>query len=100
MRQLHKALLGSEPLNPKQRTYLAPARSENLEGLAPAFIAVGSLDLFLDEDCDYALRLSRAAVPVELHVYRGVFHGFDLIPGDITDRFTSDLNVAIGAFLI
>jgi triacylglycerol lipase len=53
----------------------APARARNLRGLAPAFVAVGDVDAFLDEDVDYALRLSRAGVPTELHVYPGVIHG-------------------------
>ena len=74
-------------------------RATDLNKLAPAFIAVGSIDLFLDEDCDYALRLTRACVPVELHVYRGVFHAFDLLPGQVTNRFTADLNNAIKEFL-
>ena len=81
-------------------TYLAPARSSDLANVAPAFVAVGSVDLFLDEDCDYALRLSRAGVPVELHVYRGVFHAFDLLPGELTDRFNADLHQAIREFLV
>jgi acetyl esterase/lipase len=33
-----------------------------------------------DEDVDYALRLSRAGVPTELHVYPGAPHGFGLFP--------------------
>lgn len=100
MLQLHGTRLGSEPLEIRFMTYLAPARSSNLEGVAPAFIAVGSVDLFLDEDCGYALRLSRALVPVELHVYRGGFHAFDLLPGQLTDQFTADLHRAIEGFLI
>jgi triacylglycerol lipase len=38
-------------------------------------VAVGDVDGFLDEDVDYATRLSRAGVPTELHVYPGVIHG-------------------------
>jgi acetyl esterase/lipase len=53
----------------------APARARNLRGLAPAFVAVGDVDAFLDEDIDYATRLARAGVPTELHVYPGVIHG-------------------------
>ncbi len=100
MRQLHDARLGTEPLDARQMTYLAPARASDLANVAPAFLAVGSVDLFLDEDCDYALRLSRAGVPVELHVYRGVFHAFDLLPGELTDRFNADLDQAIREFLV
>jgi acetyl esterase/lipase len=39
---------------------------------------VGSQDLFVDENSDYALRLARANVPVELHIYPGAFHGSEL----------------------
>lgn len=73
------ALLGKTAGTAKTSQYAAPARAENLAGLPPAFIAVGSLDLFLDEDIDYARRLIRAGVPVELHVYPGGYHGFDLL---------------------
>jgi len=53
----------------------APARAVDLTGLAPAFLGVGDVDAFLDENLDYAARLSRAGVPTELHVYPGVIHG-------------------------
>ncbi len=53
----------------------APSRAEDLDGLAPAFLAVGDVDAFLDEDFDYAMRLAGAGVPTELHVYPGVIHG-------------------------
>jgi acetyl esterase/lipase len=55
----------------------APARAADLHGLPPAIIVVGTLDGFLDEDLDYAGRLARAGVPVELHVYPGAPHGFE-----------------------
>lgn len=60
--------------------YAAAARAKNLAGLPPAFISTGALDLFLEEDLDYAQRLIRSGVPVELHVYAGAFHAFDLDP--------------------
>ncbi len=53
---------------------------EDLAGLPATFIATGALDLFVDEDIDYARRLNRAGVAVELHVYPGAFHGFTLMP--------------------
>jgi acetyl esterase/lipase len=62
--------------------YAAAARASRLEGLPPAYVMVGALDGFLDEDVDYALRMTHAGVPVELHVYPGGPHGFDaLLPG-------------------
>jgi triacylglycerol lipase len=39
------------------------------------------VDLFLEEDLEYARRLLRAGVPVELHVYPGGFHAFNVAPG-------------------
>ena len=56
-----------------------PARRTDLRGLAPAWIGVGSLDLFLDEDLDYARRLRDAGVACEIHIVDGAFHAFDAI---------------------
>ncbi len=55
-----------------------PAR-RILSGLPPAWIGVGTLDLFFDEDMAYAKRLRTAGVPCELHVVEGAFHGFDSV---------------------
>jgi acetyl esterase/lipase len=55
-----------------------PARRENLTGLPPAWIGVGSLDVFHDEDVTYARRLKEAGVACELVVIAGGFHGFDV----------------------
>jgi len=74
------ALLGSAPGGPHVSPYAAAARATDIAGLPPTFIAVGGLDLFLEEDLDYAGRLMRAGVPVELHVYPGAFHGFHFAP--------------------
>jgi len=74
------ALLGHEPGVDGVSPYAAPARADDLAGLPPAFISTPALDLFVDEDIDYARRLARAGVPVELHVYPGSFHGFDFHP--------------------
>jgi acetyl esterase/lipase len=59
--------------------YAAPARAGDLTGLPPALITVGTLDCFLDEDVDYAMRLAHAGVATELHVHAGVPHGFDTL---------------------
>ena len=57
--------------------FAAAARAQDLFGLPPAFIAVGSLDLFLRENVNYAMRLLAAGIPVDLHVLAGGCHGFD-----------------------
>lgn len=54
-----------------------PARCDDLGDLPPAWIGVGSLDLFHDEDLSYAERLKAAGVPCEVEVVPGAFHGFD-----------------------
>jgi acetyl esterase/lipase len=56
--------------------YASPARAEDLAGLPPAFIQVGAIDLFLEESLEYARRLTRAGVSVELHVWPGAYHAF------------------------
>ena len=68
---------GGEDVSP----YAAPLARADLAGLPPTFIMTGALDLFLEEDLDYARRLIRAGVPTELHVYPGAFHGFDMMEG-------------------
>ena len=56
----------------------APSRCTDLSGLPPAFISVGTVDGFRDEDVDYATRLNQAGVPCELHVYPGACHGYQM----------------------
>jgi acetyl esterase/lipase len=74
------ALLGQEPGSDGISPYAAAARAENVAHLPPAFIAVGALDLFIEENMEYARRLIHAGVPTELHVYPGAYHGYQLVP--------------------
>lgn len=64
--------------------YAAPARVSSVLGLPPTYIDVGELDIFRDEDMEYALRLSKACVPTEFHLYPGVPHGFELLAPSIS----------------
>lgn len=80
------ALLGVPPGSEGVSPYAAAAREENLAGLPPTFISTAALDLFLEENIDYARRLTRYGVPVELHVYPGAFHGFDSDPAATVAR--------------
>jgi len=73
------SLLGQEPGGPDVSPYAAAARAEDLEGLPPTFINVGALDLFLEEDLEFARRLTRAGVPTEFHIYPGAYHGFRMV---------------------
>jgi acetyl esterase/lipase len=73
-----------------------PARIDNLKGLPPAFIGVGSIDLFVDEDIEYARRLIDAGTPVTLDVVPGAFHGFDrLSDAPVVARFRTAMLAAI-----
>jgi acetyl esterase/lipase len=71
------ALLGDARGGPDVSPYAAPARAQDLTGLPAAFIDVGSVETFRDEDIEYAARLSRAGISVEFHLWPGGFHGFD-----------------------
>lgn len=92
-----RAYLGGDIGGGDVSPYAAPARATELSGLPPAYIAVGELDLFLDEDIDYAQRLLQAGVTTELHVYPGAFHGSDLFVADseVSQRWAADRNSAL-----
>ena len=70
--------LGTGTPSASLHAYAAPARAADLRGLPPTFIDVGDLDLFRDEDIEFAGRLAQAEVPCELHVYPGAFHASEL----------------------
>ncbi len=63
--------------------YSVPARREDLSGLPPAWIGVGSLDLFHDESVAYANRLAACGIECELVSVPGAFHGFDVFDPEI-----------------
>ncbi|MEV4278553.1 alpha/beta hydrolase [Actinoplanes xinjiangensis] len=75
--------LGGRPAD----QYAAPARADDLTGLPPTFIDVGTVDLFRDEDIAFAQRLMAAGVPTELHVHPGAYHGAKaLVPDAVLSR--------------
>jgi acetyl esterase/lipase len=91
------SLLGREPGGGDVSPYASAARAESVAGLPPAFISVGSLDLFAEEDLEYARRLVRAGIPTELHVYPGGYHGFNMTPdARITVACFRDVTAALG----
>jgi acetyl esterase/lipase len=77
------AYLGREPGAAEAPAYAVAARAADLRGLPPAWIGVGTLDLFLDEDRAYAARLAAAGVATELHEVPGAPHGFDALAPDV-----------------
>lgn len=92
-----RSYLGCEPGDGGISCYAAAFRAESLEGLPPAYITVGDIDLFAQEDIEYARRLIEAGILTELHVYPGGCHAFDmLVPGaDISKRFIADIHRAL-----
>jgi acetyl esterase/lipase len=86
------ALLGERDGDAQVDPSAAPARLTDAAGLPPAYIEVGQLDIFRDEDVLYAITLSRAGVPVELHVHPGVPHEYDAIAfnADVAHRAIAD----------
>lgn len=91
------ALLGDRLGTDAVSAYAAPARLEDFSRLAPAYIEVGSVDLFRDESIDYARRLLRAGVQTELHVHPGAPHAYDSMALDsaFADRWRADRTRAL-----
>lgn len=96
-----RAYLGREPGGADVSPYAAAARADDLAGLPPTYIPVGDLDLFLDENIEYAQRLLAAGVPTELHIYPGGYHGFNgFAPdADIAQRFNNERDEALRRIL-
>lgn len=75
--------------------YAVPARRENLQGLSPAWIGTGTLDLFHDENLSYAGKLKDCGVESLMYVIPGAFHGFDgLVPKAKVTRDFLDSQIA------
>ena len=86
------ALLGTAAGGPDVPATAAPARLTDATDLPPAYIEVGQIDVFRDEDLEYAITLSRSGVPVEFHLHPGVPHEFDSIAfdSDVARRAIAD----------
>ena len=93
-----RALQGDYKADDHRRGWFSPSLVEDLTALPPAYIATGSLDLFFDENLDYARRLVAAGVPVDLHSYAGAIHAFNAIPdAALSQRFNGGLLAAAAA---
>ncbi|MGW4346727.1 alpha/beta hydrolase [Streptomyces sp. NPDC004690] len=78
--------------------YAAPGRRTDLTGLPPAWIGVGDLDLFYEEDLAYAQRLAAAGTPVDLRIEPGMYHAADYLKHKAPSMraFRQSLSDAIG----
>lgn len=70
--------LGEEKDTNELSPYAVPSRADNLAGLPPTYTCIGQLDLFRDETFDYVTRLAQAGVDVEINLYPGSFHCFEV----------------------
>ena len=79
--------------------YFSPAMAsvKELMGLPETFIIVGSLDLFVNEDFDYANKLIQAGVPTEFFCEPGVYHAYNILSTNSpqTIRFNELLDKAV-----
>jgi acetyl esterase/lipase len=91
------SLLGVPAGSSKVPAAAVPARAASVAGLPPAWIGVGSIDLFAEEDMEYARRLVHAGVATELLVVPGAFHGFDrLVPdAEVSQQFSASWKSAL-----
>jgi acetyl esterase/lipase len=84
--------LGSAPATP----YAAPMRAADLSGLPPAYLATAEFCPNRDEGIDYASRLLRAGVSVELHQWPGTFHGSQaILSAEVSQRQNTELGRAL-----
>ena len=92
-------LANVDPKDPPEAA--VPGRVLDLAGLPPAWVGVGTLDLFHDEDVDYARRLQEAGVACELVVVEGAHHGFDVTHAttDVATAFRRSWVDALGEAL-
>ena len=95
------ALLGAPAGSAAVAMGAVPARAATLAGLPPTFIGVGALDLFVQEDIDYARRLLDAGVPTELLVVPGAYHGFQFVvpTAAVSRQFSRAIDTALGRML-
>ena len=97
-----KMYLGDEYGADDVSPYAAATRAKDLTGLPPALVTVGTMDLFRDENIDYAKRLMAAGVPTDLLVFAGMFHGVEMhVPDAVASTrmrmgYLSGLKRAIG----
>jgi acetyl esterase/lipase len=96
-RRSWRAYLNGKEASADVPAYAAPIRASDLRGLPNAFIAVGTADMFMPDDVEYAERLAAAGVETELAVYPGAFHAFDAFApmSRVARRFAADRNAAL-----
>lgn len=73
----HESYIGdADPSDPR----LSPLLAQSLAGLPPAYVLTAQYDPLRDQGQDYARRLEKEGVPVELVHYDDAIHGFLSFP--------------------
>ena len=85
-----RSYLGDAPAQAPQ----VPARVKDFSGLPSTWMFTAELDLFRDENLDYAKSLMQAGVHVDLEVFSGACHGFQMLPGTKLGRRYIDSHMA------
>lgn len=88
----------SGPKDSSMKAYAVPGRREDLSGLPPAWIGVGDIDLFYNEDLDYSRRLQDSGVSTEFFSAHRMFHSAERIcldRSDVTREFRARLLAAL-----
>lgn len=94
------AMRGGQAVPEARLGHFSPSLEANLRGLPQTFIAVGALDLFVEENMAFASSVARAGVKVQLNIYPGAFHGFDLAKNaSISRRFHYEAGQALTSML-
>ena len=82
--------------------YCSPLLAVDHAGLPPAFIVTAGFDPLRDDGMMYADKLREAGVPVKLHNYEGMIHGFMWMSGIIDqakvllDEIGEEVRAALG----
>jgi acetyl esterase len=95
---------GLDPESPEAQSIvvdprIAPLRTPDLTGVAPAVIATAEYDPLRDEGNAYAAALVGAGVPVWHRTYAGLIHGFYGSPLQESLRATHEIDAALDALL-
>lgn len=71
-------LKGDQTIPESEMPYYSAATAKDLTGLPRTYMMVGDLDLFANEDIEYANRLVQAGVKTDFQLFSGVYHAFEL----------------------
>ena len=95
-----QSFLGREPGDPDNAAGV-PGREKSMSGLPPAWLGVGSIDLFVEENITFAARLIAAGVSTGVTVVPGAYHAFQYFAPEtrVAKSFKASMLAALQAAL-